>query len=111
MRILVYRKYEFEIYNTEGSLVVVNTKGSYENHAHLTRHTDSKGKIKLDTAKTLISIMLRRKIPKSSYLITSAIRLTVDQEYRYALETALARRKSKKYVNVNKGVRKWLNFR
>lgn len=107
MRILVYRKHEFEVYNTEGSLVVVNTKGSYENHAHLTRCINSKGEIKLDVAKTLIDIMIKRKIPNSHYLITSAIRLTIDNTYKYSLETALAKRKSKKYVNINKGVRKW----
>ena len=106
MRILIFRRNEFEVYNTEGSLVLVNTKGSYKNHAHLTRKIDSKGKINLSIAKTLIDVVIKRKIPNSPYLITSAIRLTTEHEYKYALETALERRKSKKYVNVNKGVRK-----
>ena len=50
--------------------------------------------------------MLKRKIPNSSYLLTSAIRLTTDHDYKYALESALEKRKTKKYINVNKGVRK-----
>lgn len=106
MRLLVYRKHQYEVYNTEGSLVIVNTKGSYENHAHLTKIIDSKGNIKLDVAKTLIDIVIKKRIPKSCYLITSAIRLTTDEEYRYSLKTALDKRKSKKYVNVNKGARR-----
>lgn len=106
MRSLVYRKHQYEVYNTEGSLVIVNTRGSYENHAHLTKITDYEGNIKLDAAKTLIEIVVKKRIPKSCYLITSAIRLTTDEEYKHSLKTALDKRKSKKYININKGVRR-----
>ena len=107
MRLLVYRKHQYEVYNTEGSLVIVNTKGSYENHAHLTKIIDSKGNIKLDVAKTLIDIVIKKKIPKSNYLVTSAMRLTTDEEYKNNLMKVLDRRKGKKYINSSKGVRRW----
>lgn len=106
MKDLVYRNKNFEIYDTPGSLVVVNTKGKYRNHAHLSRHIDREGRLKLTIAKTLIDIVIKRKVPKSSYLLTSAIRLTTNEEYRANLESILEKRRAKKYVNVNKGARK-----
>ena len=47
MKILVYKKQSYEVYITNSSLVVINMFGEYENHAHLTKTVDSKGKIKL----------------------------------------------------------------
>lgn len=106
MKILVYKKQEYNIYITNSSLVVINTLGEYENHAHLTKKLDSKGKVKLNIAKTLIDIVIKKRIPKSNYLVTSAIRLTTDLEYKDNLIKVLNRRKCKKYVNSNKGVRR-----
>ena len=106
MKILVYKKNEFEVYITNSSIVIVNTKGEYENHAHLTKSEDAKGKVKLSTTKALIDIIIKKKIPRSNYLVTSAIRLTTDIEYKSNLIVVLERRKTKKYVNVNKGVRR-----
>ena len=37
MKILVYKKNEFEVYITNSSIVIINTEGKYENHAHLTK--------------------------------------------------------------------------
>ena len=104
MKILIYRKNEFEVYITNSSIVIVNTKGKYENHAHLTKVVDSAGKVKLTTTKALINIVIKKKVPKSNYLVTSAIRLTTDDEYRANLIKVLDKRKRKKYVN--KGVRR-----
>ena len=104
MKILVYKKNEFEVYITNSSIVIINTKGKYENHAHLTKVVDSAGKVKLTTTKALINIVIKKRVPKSNYLVTSAIRLTTDDEYRDNLIKILDKRKSKKYVN--KGVRK-----
>ena len=104
MKILVYKKNEFEVYITNSSIVIINTKGKYENHAHLTKVVDSVGKVKLTTTKALINIVIKKKVPKSNYLVTSAIRLTTDDEYRANLIKVLDKRKRKKYVN--KGVRK-----
>ena len=104
MKILVYKKNEFEVYITNSSIVIINTGGKYENHAHLTKVVDSAGKVKLTTTKALINIVIKKKVPKSNYLVTSAIRLTTDDEYRDNLIKILDKRKSKKYVN--KGVRK-----
>ena len=50
MKVLAYKKQDFEVYITNSSLVIINTNGEYENHAHLTKTVDSKGKVKLDTA-------------------------------------------------------------
>ena len=106
MKILVYKKQSYEVYITNSSLVVINMSGEYENHAHLTKTVDSKGKIKLSTAKTLIDIVIKKKIPKSNYLVTSAMRLTTDEEYKNNLMKVLDRRKGKKYINSSKGVRR-----
>lgn len=106
MKILVYKYKNFEVYDTQSSLVVVNSKGSYENHAHLTRVIDKSGKLKLTVAKTLIDVVIKRQIPRSDYLLTSALRLTTDEIYKHNLETIVARRRDKKYMNINKGVRK-----
>ena len=46
MKILVYKKNEFEVYVTNSSIVIINTEGKYENHAHLTKDVDSAGKVK-----------------------------------------------------------------
>ena len=106
MKILVYKKQSYEVYITNSSLVVINMSGEYENHAHLTKTVDSKGKIKLSTAKTLIDIVIKKKIPRSNYLVTSAMRLTTDEEYKNNLMKVLDRRKGKKYINSSKGVRR-----
>ena len=106
MKILVYKKQSYEVYVTNSSLVVINMFGEYENHAHLTKTVDSKGKIKLSIAKTLIDIVIKKKIPKSNYLVTSAMRLTTDEEYKNNLMKVLNRRKGKKYINSSKGVRR-----
>ena len=104
MKILIYKKNEFEVYITNSSIVIVNIEGKYENHAHLTKVVDSAGKVKLTTTKALINIVIKKKVPKSNYLVTSAIRLTTDDEYRANLIKVLDKRKRKKYIN--KGVRK-----
>ena len=107
MKVLAYKKQDFEVYITNSSLVIINTNGEYENHAHLTKTVDSKGKVKLDTAKALINIVTKKRVPKSTYLVTSAIRLTTDKEYKENLICILDKRKNKKYINTNKGVRRW----
>ena len=106
MKILVYKKQEYEVYVTNRSLIVINSRGAYENHAHLTKTISSKGAVKIGTAKTLIDIVIKKKVPKSNYLVVSAIRLTTDEDYKDNLRVILEKRKSKKYINVNKGVRK-----
>ena len=60
MKVLAYKKQDFEVYITNSSLVIINTNGEYENHAHLTKTVDSKGKVKLDTAKALINIVTKK---------------------------------------------------
>lgn len=107
MKILIYKHKNFEVYDTVSSLVVINTLGDYENHAHLTRCVDKHGKIKISVAKTLIDIVIKKRVPHSSYLLTSAMRLTTDIEYKKNLQLILEKRRSKKYINNNKGVRKW----
>ena len=96
--------YDCEILDSTREQIYIN--GEYENHAHLTKTVDSKGKVKLDTAKALINIVTKKRVPKSNYLVTSAIRLTTDEEYKENLMCILDKRKNKKYINTNKGVRR-----
>lgn len=75
------------MYDLGNELLVVNTKGEYRNHAHLTKDCANKGSIKLSTAKTLIDLILKRKVPKSDYLKVSALRLTTDFKYKNKIES------------------------
>ncbi|OSA89116.1 UNVERIFIED_ORG: hypothetical protein B2H93_16805 [Clostridium botulinum] len=85
----------YEILKVHNGYIVKNLNGKYENHGHFK---------KLDTCYLIIDLVKNKKIPRSKYLIGSAIRLTTDEKYKNTLE--LKRNKLKDtYYNVNKGVK------
>lgn len=78
--------------------LIANTQGCYCNHTHIKKYSKT-GNKEYDSCLTLIRLVERKQIPKNEYFVRSAIRLTLDEEYKKALEGALIRRKSNKYIN------------
>ncbi|AHM57402.1 hypothetical protein EAL2_c21210 [Peptoclostridium acidaminophilum DSM 3953] len=82
----------FKVLQTGRDYVVVNASGGYENHSHFESY---KGAV------TCIDLIKRRKVPKSSYLIKAAMRLTTDSDYRRDLERIGEKRLQKqRYINI-----------
>lgn len=93
---VVKRIGEFVILKDRKGYVVVNTRGSYDNHSHVKTEK---------TAELLVNLVRNKVVPNSPYLIESARRVTLDESYRVSLETKQGRLQNKpKYVNINKGV-------
>jgi hypothetical protein len=87
----------FKILQDSRGFVLINLNGEYENHAHLRAEK---------TCGLLICLIGRKIVPKSSYLRESCRRLTIDMEYRQAIERKQAKDKEKPaYFNANKGGR------
>ena len=87
-----------KIINCGKYYTVINTNGDYANHAHI--------KTK-NTAELLCKLIRNKTLPNSSYLIDSAIRITLDEKYRHELEIKQKRIKDKQnYYNPQKGVRR-----
>lgn len=87
----------FKIIADSSGFVLINTNGEYENHAHLRAEK---------TCGLLICLIGRKIVPKSSYLRESCRRLTIDTEYKKAIERKQAKDTEKPaYFNANKGVR------
>ena len=78
--------------------IVSNVNGKYENHGHFQ---------KLSTCYTLIRLMQKKIIPRSTYLLEAARRITTDSKYREALTIKQKKNKQRQYYfNSNKGVRR-----
>lgn len=95
MGMIINKIDNYEILKVHNGYIVKNIKGKYKNHGHFK---------KLDTCYLIIDLIKNKKIPKSKYLLGSAIRLTTDEKYKNTLE--LKRNKLKdNYYNVNKGIK------
>jgi len=66
--------------------VIVNQKGEYRNHTHIKRYK---------TCEMLVKLIYRKEVPRSSYLRTSAKRLTLDQSYIIDIDNKIAKDKNK----------------
>ncbi len=89
---------EFTILEDEDGYIVKNNKGKYENHGHFK---------KVDTCYTLIRLMQKKTIPRSTYLLEAARRITIDAKYKQILELKQLKNKQRqRYFNPSKGVRK-----
>ena len=82
----IYRIYDHRTY-----LLIANTKASRDHHSHFTVIGKNKQSVK-DTCHMLIRIMEQKRIPKSSFLLRSAIRIVSDKRYKNKLLTELERR-------------------
>ena len=89
---------EFTILEDEDGYIVKNNKGKYENHGHFK---------KLSTCYTLIRLMQKKTIPRSTYLLEAARRITIDVKYKQTLELKQLKNKQRqRYFNPSKGVRR-----
>jgi len=78
--------------------IVSNINGTYENHGHFQ---------KLSTCYTLIRLMRKKTIPRSTYLLEAARRITTDSKYREVLTIKQKKNKQRqRYFNPSKGVRR-----
>ena len=80
--------------------VVINTEGTYLNHAHIK---------KLSTCKMLISLIKKEIVPNSAFLRVSALRLSTNDKYTEKIYRKMERDSDRQfYRNINKGAtRKW----
>lgn len=83
--------------------LISNTGGDYKNHTHI-RVKSRTGEKEYNTCKLLIGLIEHKRVPRSNYLLESAIRLTLDVEYKEELLKVQERRKQI-YFNNKKGVR------
>ena len=89
---------EYKILHNERDYIVVNTKGKYENHGHFK---------KLSTCYVVIRLIQRKTIPKKSFMIEAARRITTDEKYKQVLTIKQKKNKQRQYyINSNKGVRR-----
>ncbi|MCK9444596.1 MAG: hypothetical protein M0Q14_08725 [Tissierellaceae bacterium] len=89
---------EYKILQNERDYIVVNTKGNYDNHGHFK---------KLSTCYLIIRLMQKRTIPKKSFMLEAARRITIDQKYKQVLEMKQEKNKQRqRYFNPNKRVRR-----
>lgn len=89
---------EYKILHNDRGYIVVNTKGKYENHGHFK---------KLSTCYVLIRLIQKKSIPKKSFMIEAARRITTDEKYKQVLTIKQEKNKQRQhYFNSNKGVRR-----
>lgn len=93
---VIYCDKDFKIINTRNEFILVNRNGEYHNHCHLKKES---------TCYLLMKIVKRRQLPRSTFLLEAARRLTVDEAYLHEIELK-QKKKKQKYVNSQKGVRK-----
>lgn len=85
---------KYRIYECNEYLLVVNVNGRLENHSHFSIKGRNKKKV-LDTCNMLIKLIEHRRIPRSDYLLQSAIRLTTYKRYKAKLLKEKERRLKK----------------
>lgn len=86
----------YKLCGTSRGYIVINVEGEYNNHAHFDSY---KGAV------TCIDLMIRKKIPRSKYLLKAMQRLATGK-HRAELERIGERRRDKdRYYNANKGGR------
>ncbi len=87
----------YKIQKGSRDYIVSNVNGKYENHGHFQ---------KLSTCYVMIRLIRKNTVPKSSYLIEAASRITIDPKYKKMLIHKLKKLKRKQMrYNSNKGIR------
>ena len=77
--------------------IVKNVKGSHKHHGHFKQ---------LKTCYTVIRLLHRGQVPKSSYLRGSALRLSLDDGYKAKEQRKIDKDSNRQlYININKGVK------
>jgi len=80
-----------KIINCGNYYTLINCKGDYNNHCHVDKKS---------TAELLKRLVQNKRVPRSSYLRQSAIRLTTDTRYKENIKIKINKDKNKqKYTN------------
>ena len=88
---------QFKIINCGDYFTIANIKGGYDNHCHVKRKK---------TAKMLIKLMEKKRVPRSDYLRESAKRCTLDVKYIRDIDNKISKDKNKQqYCNIGGGKR------
>jgi len=96
---IVYHKDNYIITeeHSKRGYIVINTEGTYENHGHVKS---------FKVAKTIIDLVQRKTIPYSDYLRHTALRLTLDNNYKMDILRKIEKDRNKEqYFNINKGLK------
>lgn len=77
---------------------MANLNGTHDHHTHLKRKS---------TCELLVRLVKRKRVPDSTYLRSSAKRVTMDQRYINKIDAKIEKDGDRVYyINVNKGVRR-----
>lgn len=95
----VYNYKSYVVLDTGRELIVKDSKGKYENHAHFYRTFDKEGKLDLEAAKTCIGLCDRKRMDiRSDYMMNAVMRLTKDKKYKESLKRKMDKEKQR-YVD------------
>lgn len=97
---IVYHKNNYIVTEESSNrgYVVINIAGTYQNHGHIKT---------LKGAKTIIDLVERKIVPRSDYLRHTALRLTLDDNYKMDILRKIEKDRNKtRYININKGLKK-----
>lgn len=82
----------FKIIQCKDYCTIANVDGSYDHHCHVKRYK---------TAKMLVKLMKKRRVPKSDYLRESAKRCTLDTKYIEKIDIKIEKDKDRqRYRNI-----------
>lgn len=94
---IVYQRGQYIVKKVDGGHVVYNRLGNFDDHhTHIYR---------LQTCINLIDMIYRNRVPDSSYLRKSCLRICMDKKFFGKVENKIIKDSNKpKYRNINKGV-------
>ena len=79
---------KYKIIDCGGYVTITNVNGEYKNHCHVNR---------MKTAKMLVKLMKKKRVPKSSYLRESVKRVTLDERYIEKINIKIEKDRDKQY--------------
>lgn len=95
---VVYVEDEFMVVEDASGHVLINMNGKYENHGHIK---------KAKTAKMLIRLMKKKRVPNSQYLRGTVLRVSLDDTYKSKVLHKIEKDKNRQYyININKGIKR-----
>lgn len=93
---LVYRHNEYIVLQGKRGHTIINTKGNKSNHGHIKY---------LDTCEMLLKLMDKEKVPDSSYLRGTVLRISLNDKYKDKVLNKIDKDKSRQYYfNPQKGI-------
>ncbi|MBU5669645.1 hypothetical protein KQI68_07300 [Peptoniphilus sp. MSJ-1] len=96
MALVVYKDKKYTVKKNRYGFILCNNHGDYDNHGHFKR---------FNTCMLLIGLMESNVVPDSEYLRQSVLRISIDEKYLNKVKTKMDKG-TKKYININKGVKR-----